>query len=137
MGLGGSLNRKNRFRSPKEEMTPGELLAGGGGGGEERRMIRGRSSWRCTAGWATRWRRWPSRCWARRWRSGGRQSGRAWGYLLTLGGYVPLLSASRGFENLGNQGKLPVLLAGQLANVIFIALGVLAMWRVSRSGTVR
>jgi lipopolysaccharide export system permease protein len=30
-----------------------------------------------------------------------------------------------------------VLLAGQLANLIFIALGVFAMWRVSRSGTVR
>src|SRR4029079_14369707 len=26
VGLGGSVNRKNRFRSPKEEMTPGELL---------------------------------------------------------------------------------------------------------------
>jgi lipopolysaccharide export system permease protein len=44
---------------------------------------------------------------------------------------------SRAFEQMGQQGKMPVLVAGQLTNVIFIVLGVVAMWRVSRSGTVR
>jgi lipopolysaccharide export system permease protein len=43
----------------------------------------------------------------------------------------------RFFEQLGQQGKMPVLLAGQLANILFCTAGLVAMYRVSRSGTVR
>ena len=64
-------------------------------------------------------------------------------YMLTalaaaaLGGYVLFYVLSRVFETLGNQQKLPMLLAAQLPNLLFITVGVVAMWRVSRSGTVR
>lgn len=68
---------------------------------------------------------------------GRRQAGKAWGYLLTLGGYILYYLLSRAFEQLGQQGKLPPLLAGQLANVIFMAMGVVALYRVSRSGSLK
>ncbi|MCP3062372.1 LptF/LptG family permease [Myxococcus sp. K38C18041901] len=68
---------------------------------------------------------------------GRRQAGKAWGYLLTLGGYVLYYMLSRVFEQFGQQGRLPPLLAGQLANLIFMAMGLVALYRVSRSGTLK
>ena len=68
---------------------------------------------------------------------GRRQGGRAWGYLLTLGGYVLFYLLMRLFEQLAQQGQLPVALAGQLTNLLFCAAGLVAMYRVNRSGTVR
>ncbi|HVG61148.1 MAG TPA: LptF/LptG family permease [Hyalangium sp.] len=136
VGLGGSLNRKNRFRAPKEEMTPGELLQAAEeaekSGGDPRPFLMSLHSrlGNALAPLSFALLGTPLAI-------GRRQAGRAWGYLLTLSGYVLFYLLSRAFEHLGNQGKLPVLLAGQLANLLFIAVGVFAMWRVSRSGTVR
>ncbi|MDY7224870.1 LptF/LptG family permease [Hyalangium rubrum] len=136
VGLGTSLTRKNRFRSPKEEMTPGELLMAAEeaekSGGDSRPFLMALHSrlGNAVAPLSFALLGTPLAI-------GRRQSGRAWGYLLTLSGYVLFYLLSRAFEHMGNQGKLPVVLAGQLTNLIFIALGIFAMWRVSRSGTVR
>jgi lipopolysaccharide export system permease protein len=136
VGLGNSLNRKNRFRAPKEEMTPGELLLAAeeaeksGGNPTPFLMSLHSRLGNAVAPLSFALLGTPLAI-------GRRQAGRAWGYLLTLGGYVLFYLLSRAFEHMGNQGKLPVLVAGQLANFIFIAIGVFAMWRVSRSGTVR
>lgn len=136
VGLGGSVNRKNRFRSPKEEMTPGELLQAAEeaekSGGDARPFLMSLHNrmGNALAPLAFALLATPLAI-------GRRQAGRAWGYLLTLSGYVLFYLLSRAFEQMGQQGKLPVLVAGQLTNVIFIVLGVIAMWRVSRSGTVR
>jgi lipopolysaccharide export system permease protein len=136
VGLGGSLNRKNRFRSPKEEMTPGELLLAAdeaeksGGNPLPFLMSLHNRLGNALAPLSFALLGTPLAI-------GRRQAGRAWGYLLTLGGYVLFYLLHRTFEHMGAQGKLPVVVAGQLANVIFMALGLFAMWRVSRSGTVR
>jgi lipopolysaccharide export system permease protein len=136
VGLGGSMNRKNRFRAPKEEMTPGELLQAAEeaekSGGDPRPFLMSLHSrlGNALAPLSFALLGTPLAI-------GRRQAGRAWGYLLTLSGYVLFYVLSRAFEHMGTQGKLPVLLAGQLANLLFVAVGVFAMWRVSRSGTVR
>jgi lipopolysaccharide export system permease protein len=66
-----------------------------------------------------------------------RQRGRAWGYFLTLTGYVAYYVCSRLFENLGTQGRVPPVLAGHVTNVLFAVLGLVVLWRTSRAGTVR
>jgi lipopolysaccharide export system permease protein len=135
VGLGG-VSRRNRFRSPKEEMTPGELLRAAEdaerSGSDPRPFLMSLHSrlGNAVAPLSFAILGTPLAI-------GRRQAGRAWGYLLTLGGYVLFYLLSRAFEHLGAQGKLSPLLAGQLANVLFIALGAVAMWRLSRSGTVR
>ena len=68
---------------------------------------------------------------------GRRQSGRAWGYLLTLGGYILYYLLSRAFEQMAQKGRLSEVLAGQMANVLFILVGAVVLYRVNRSGTVR
>ncbi len=135
VGVEESISRKNRFRRPKEELTPAELLAAAdqadqeGGDGRSFRM-------------------------AYHWRLGqvftplafallgtplamNRKNSRARGYLLTLLGYVAYYVLSRFFENLGAQDRMPLVVAGQLPNVLFAAVGCLVLYRVSRAGTVR
>ncbi|MBJ6764210.1 LptF/LptG family permease [Myxococcaceae bacterium JPH2] len=136
VGIGGSLTRRNRFRSPKEELTPVELIAAAKDAEERQEdpkpflMALHSRLGNALAPVAFALLATPLAI-------GRRQAGRAWGYLLTLGGYVLYYLLSRAFEQLGQQGKMPVLLSGQLANVLFMVLGVVAMVRVSRSGTVR
>jgi lipopolysaccharide export system permease protein len=57
--------------------------------------------------------------------------------LLSILGYVVYYVLSKTFENFGIQGKLPVFVAGQLHNAIFAAVGLWALSRVARAGTVR
>jgi lipopolysaccharide export system permease protein len=57
--------------------------------------------------------------------------------LLTILGYVAYYVLSKTFENFGLQGKLPLVVAGQLHNVLFAALGLTALSRVTRAGTIR
>jgi lipopolysaccharide export system permease protein len=135
VGLSG-MGRKNKFRSPKEEMTPGELLQAADdaerNGGDPRPFLMSLHSrlGNAVAPLAFALMGTPLAI-------GRRQSGRAWGYLLTLGGYVLFYLLSRAFEHMGVQGKMPIVLAGQLPNVVFMAVGAFFMWRLSRSGTVR
>jgi lipopolysaccharide export system permease protein len=133
IGVGESFYRQNKFRSPKEQLTPGELLQA-----SEEAKARGDV--------------WLPFLMTFHWRLGQafmplafavmgtplamsrRQAGRARGYVLTIAGYILYFVLSRAFVALGEQGKMAPLLAGQLPNLIFLALGAAAMARVSRSG---
>ncbi len=136
VGVEGSMGRRNRFRSPKEELTPSELLQAAdeaertGADPKPFLMALHNRVGHALAPLSFALLGTPLAI-------GRRQGGRAWGYLLTLSGYVLFYLLMRLFEQMGQQGKLPLLVAGQLANVIFCAAGVVAMYRVSRSGTVR
>ncbi len=136
VGVEGSVRRRNRFRSPKEELTPSELLQAAAEaertGGDPRPFhvaLHNRIG-HALAPLSFAMLGTPLAI-------GRRQAGRAWGYLLTLGGYVLFYLLMRFFEQQAQQGRMPPLVAGQLANVLFISLGVVALYRVSRSGTVR
>lgn len=135
VGLTG-MSRRNKFRSPKEELTPAELLQAADEArrrGEEPRgflMALHSRMGNALAPLAFAVLATPLAI-------GRRQAGRAWGYLLTISGYVLYYVLSRAFEQMGQQGKMPVLLAGQLPNVLFLAVGAFLMWRLSRSGTVK
>ncbi|WNG38339.1 YjgP/YjgQ family permease [Archangium violaceum] len=136
VGVEGSMGRRNRFRSPKEELTPSELLQAADEarrtGGDPRPFLMSLHNrlGHALAPLSFALLGTPLAI-------GRRQGGRAWGYLLTLGGYVLFYLLMRFFEQMGQQGKMPVLLAGQLANILFCVAGLVAMYRVSRSGTVR
>lgn len=136
VGVEGSMGRRNRFRSPKEELTPSELLQAAEEarrtGGDPRPFLMSLHNrlGHALAPLSFALLGTPLAI-------GRRQGGRAWGYLLTLGGYVLFYLLMRFFEQMGQQGKMPVPLAGQLANIIFCVAGLVAMYRVSRSGTVR
>ncbi|RYZ40410.1 MAG: YjgP/YjgQ family permease [Myxococcaceae bacterium] len=136
VGLGGSLSRRNRFRSPKEELTPVELIAAAKDAEERKEdprpflMALHSRLGNAVAPVAFALLATPLAI-------GRRQAGRAWGYLLTLGGYVLYYLLSRAFEQMGQKGQMPVLVAGQLSNVLFMVVGAVALYRVTRSGTVR
>ena len=136
VGVEGSLGRRNRFRSPKEELTPSELLQAADEaertGGDSRSFLIALHNrlGNALAPLSFALLGTPLAI-------GRRQGGRAWGYLLTLGGYVLFYLLMRLFEQLAQQGQLPVALAGQLTNLLFCAAGLEAMYRVNRSGTVR
>ncbi len=135
VGLTG-MSRRNKFRSPKEEMTPAELLAAAEDAerkGEDPRSFLVALHNRLGNAVAPL----SFAILATPLAIGRRQAGRAWGYLLTIGGYVLYYLLSRAFEQMAQQGKLPASLAGQLPNVLFIAVGAFLMWRLSRSGTVK
>lgn len=63
-----------------------------------------------------------------------RHRGRARGFGFTLVAYVAYYVLSKGFQNLGVEGRLPVPLAGELANLLFAAAGAWALWRARRAG---
>ncbi|NMO21766.1 YjgP/YjgQ family permease [Pyxidicoccus fallax] len=136
VGVGVSSSKRSRFTSAKEELTPSELMQAAreaeerGGDARSFRMALHSRLGNALAPIAFALLGTPLAI-------GRRQSGKAWGYLLTLGGYVLYYLLSRAFEQMGQKGRLPVELAGQLANVIFMLVGAVAMYRVSRSGTVR
>ncbi|MFY1825106.1 LptF/LptG family permease [Myxococcus fulvus] len=136
VGVGASMGKRGRFTSAKEELTPAELMQAAseaeaqGGDARGFRMALHSRLGGALAPIAFALLGTPLAI-------GRRQAGRAWGYLLTLGGYVLYYLLSRAFEQLGQQGKLPAALAGQLANVVFMVVGAVALYRVSRSGTVR
>jgi lipopolysaccharide export system permease protein len=136
VGVEQSIWRKNRFRSPKEELTPSELWQAGveaKANGSDPRPF---------------WMQFHVRlgqalsplafallgvplALARR----GLVRGR--GYAVALVGYVAYYVLYRALENLGSQGKLPLLLAGQLPNLLFAALGAAWLGRLGRPGVAR
>ncbi|ATB37991.1 hypothetical protein CYFUS_003417 [Cystobacter fuscus] len=136
VGVEGSMGRRNRFRSPKEELTPVELLEAAeeaertGGDPRPFRMALHTRVGNALAPLSFALLGTPLAI-------GRRQGGRAWGFLLTLAGYVLFYLLTRVFEQMGQQGRLPIPLAGQLTNLIFCAVGAVALYRVNRSGTVR
>ncbi|HYO59213.1 LptF/LptG family permease [Archangium sp.] len=136
VGVEGTTGRRNRFRSPKEELTPSELLQAADEaertGGDPKPFLNSLHNrlGQSLAPLSFALLGTPLAI-------GRRQGGRAWGYLLTLGGYVLYHLLMRFFEQMGLKGHLPLPVANQLANVVFCAAGLVAMYRVSRSGTVR
>ncbi len=134
-GVGDSLYRKNRFRSPGDELTPRELLqaaaAAKAEGSDPRPFL---MAYHRRFGQALT----PiSFALIGTPLAMSRRQSRARGYMLTIFGYVVYYVLSKTFENFGIQGKLPVVIAGQLHNAIFAAVGLWALSRVARAGTVR
>lgn len=136
VGVGESFFHKNQFRRPKEELTPRELLDAAGQAvsrGENPRPFLMTYHWRfgqalmpiafALMGTPLAMSR--------------RQSGRARGYVLTIAGYVLYYVLARTCVNLGERDRLPLLVAAQLPNLVFAALGLLALVRVTRAGTIR
>jgi lipopolysaccharide export system permease protein len=136
VGVEGSMGRRNRFRSTKEELTPGELLEAADeaerAGADPRPFLMALHN-RVGNAFAPL----SFALLGTPLAIGRRQGGRAWGYLLTMVGYVLFYLLMRIFEQMGQQGRLPVVLAGQLANLLFCGAGLVALYRVHRSGTVR
>ncbi len=136
VGIGASMGKRGRFSYSREELTPAELMEAAreadarGADSRTFRMALHSRVGNALAPIAFALLGTPLAM-------GRRQSGRAWGYLLTLGGYVLYYLLSRVFEQLGQYGQMPAALAGQMGNLVFITVGLVAMYRVSRSGTVK
>ncbi len=62
------------------------------------------------------------------------RGGRARGLALTLVAYLGYYLLARVGMGLGERSLLPALVAGQLSNLIFVALGLLGLWRLSSRG---
>ena len=136
VGVEGTMGGRNRFRSPKEELTPGELLRAAHEAertGEDPTPFMVALHNRLGNALAPL----SFALLGTPLAIGRRQGGRAWGYLLTLAGYVIFYVLMRFFEQKAQEGHLPAALAGQLANLLFCAVGLVALYRVHRSGTVR
>lgn len=128
-------NKKSRFRSPKEEMTPTELLAAA-----EDAKERGESPLPFLTLFHTRLGNALSpiafALLGAPLAMGRGRGGRARGLLVTLLAYASYYVVYRLLESLAAQGKVPLLVAGQLPNVLFATLGLVALWKVTRTGTV-
>ena len=68
---------------------------------------------------------------------GGRGARRGRGILLSIAGYVLYYVLMQVGAGLGAKGVLPPIVAGQIANALFFALGAFAMVRAGREGTLR
>jgi lipopolysaccharide export system permease protein len=133
VGVDESVRRKNRFRSPKEELTPGELLQAAReaeAAGEDPRQFLMHFHGRIGGALAPL----SFALLGTPLAIGRRRGGRARGYLLTLSSYVAYYVLSRLFETQAMQGRLPVLLAAQLPNILFMGLGLVALFRLGRQG---
>jgi lipopolysaccharide export system permease protein len=64
-----------------------------------------------------------------------RRAGRAWGFVFTLVGFAAYYALARSGAQAAVTGKLPPLLGGQLANLIFLVLGVALMVRIAKRGS--
>ncbi|GHG72527.1 LptF/LptG family permease [Comamonas sp. JC664] len=136
VGMGASMGKRSRFSFSREELTPGELLEAAreaDARGEDARTYRMALHSRMGSALAPI----AFALLGTPLAMGRRQSGKAWGYLLTLGGYVLYYLLSRVFEQMGQKGQLPVALAGQMANLVFVSVGLVAMYRVSRTGSLK
>lgn len=134
IGVEDSILRKNHFRSPREELTPTELLAAA----EEARGA-GRSAAPFLTAFHVRLAQTltplafalfgvPLAMSSR--------AARTRGYLLALGVYVAYYLVERSFENLGTAGRLAPWLAGMAPNLLFGAFGTVLFLRLTRRGLV-
>ena len=134
IGVEDSILRKNHFRSPKEELTPRELLAAA-----EEARVAGRSAAPFLTAFHVRLAEGltplafalfgvPLAVSAR--------TVRTRGYLLALVAYVAYYIVQRSFENLGTGGRLVPWLAGMAPNLVFGAFGTWLFVRLTRRGLV-
>jgi lipopolysaccharide export system permease protein len=63
-----------------------------------------------------------------------RRGGRTWGFVFTLIAFAAYYALARSGAQAAVTGRVPPLLGGQLANVVFLAVGLALMWRVARRG---
>lgn len=123
--------QKNRLRSPRDELTPLELLEAAqdsAGRGEDSRPFRvafhGRLG-QVLMPFAFAWVGVPLGVLRR-------GSSRARGLLLTLAGFLGYYLLARACTQLAERGALPPVAAGQLPNLIFIGCGLLGLWWMTR-----
>lgn len=64
-----------------------------------------------------------------------RRAGRAWGFVFSLIGFAAYYALARSGAQAAVTGKLPPLLGGQLANLVFLVLGAALMARVAKRGS--
>jgi lipopolysaccharide export system permease protein len=136
VGLEESITRKNRFGAPGEALTPFEVLAlakEAEGRGEDPTSFRMAFHRRLGQALSPLSLALLGAPLAMRRRPGGR----ARGYLLALAGYASYYVLYRFFEQMAFKGHLPIVIAGQLANVILGALGLWAFASMVRQGTAR
>ncbi|MEW5743520.1 MAG: LptF/LptG family permease [Myxococcota bacterium] len=131
-GLSEARLLQNRFSSAFEEVTPLELRAMG---------VRAASEGKLALPFET----------AFHWRLGQllmplafallgaplavvRRGGRAWGFVFTLFAFAAYYALARSGAQAAVTGKVPPLLGGQVANLVFLVVGVALMWRISRKG---
>ncbi len=137
VGVEDRLVRKNRFRSPREELTPMELREAARFEQSEGRAPEPF----LMAFWSRVANAFTPIAFALLGTplalasSGARGGGRGRGLLLTILGYVGFYVLSRSFENMGAQGRLPIILAAFLPAMICSVVGLLGLWRVVRAGT--
>jgi lipopolysaccharide export system permease protein len=135
VGLGDNIFQKDRFRSPKDELTPGELRQAARDAkaqGLDARPFVVAFHMRLSQLWTPL---------AFALLAGPlaliRRQARGQSYFFALLGYVAYYVLSRAFENWGASGKLPPWLAGAGVNLLFAGIGVLLLLRVSRYGAAR
>ncbi|HZX40611.1 MAG TPA: LptF/LptG family permease, partial [Myxococcaceae bacterium] len=134
VGVEDSILRKNHFRSPKEELTPRELLAAADearGGGKSPAPFLTAFHVRLAQGLtplAFALFGVPLAMSSR--------AARTRGYLLALGVYVAYYIVERSFENLGTAGRLAPWLVGMAPNLVFGAFGTWLFVRLTRRGLV-
>ena len=134
LGVDEAVWQKNRFRAVRDELTPLELLRAASS--EDQAIARPMAV-------------------AAHWKLGQvlmplsfallgvplglrrRTSGRARGAIATLGGYALFYVLAQVSTSLGDKGRLAPVLAGQLPNLVFVALGLLALWFFDRRGLAR
>lgn len=134
LGVEEAVWQKNRFRAVRDELTPFELLAAAGS--EDQSIARPMAV-------------------AAHWKLGQvlmplsfallgvplglrrRTSGRARGAILTLGGYAAFYVVAQVSTSLGDKGRLAPFLAGQAPNLLFVVLGLVALWVMDRRGLAR
>ena len=134
LGVEEAVWQKNRFRAVRDELTPFELLAAAGS--EDPNVARPMAV-------------------AAHWKLGQvlmplsfallgvplglrrRTSGRARGAVLTLGGYAAFYVLAQVSTSLGDKGRLAPFIAGQLPNLVFVTLGLFALWVMNRRGLIR
>jgi lipopolysaccharide export system permease protein len=135
VGLGDNMFHKDRFRSPKDELTPGELLQAAREAkaqGQDARPFQVAFHARLSELWtplAFALLAGPLAL--------ARRQGRGQSYFFALLGYVAYYVLSRAFENWGGAGKVPPWLGGEGTNLLFAGLGVLLLLRVARRGAAR
>lgn len=122
---------KNTLRRPHEELTPGELLDAAQASDQPLPFL---VTFHGRLGRAVMPLAFALLATALAFGS-TRGSRRGRGFLLCLLGYVLYYVLMQVGAGLGAKGHLPPVVAGQLANVVFFGLGLVAMLRAAREGT--
>lgn len=121
---------KNTFKRPHEELTPGQLLEAAATAEKPLPFL---VTFHSRVGRALMPLAFALLATALA--LGGRGARRGRGFLLSIVGYVLYYVLAQVGSGLGAKGLLPPVVAGQLANAVFFALGGWAMARAAREGT--